>query len=156
MKKILFLDFDGVMLPYNANIKHKEYPYIHTPIQLFDKKCVNVLNEIIQVTDCDVVITSDWRNHLEMDELIEIFHLNKIVKEPFSRTKNGKYTNPDTLESDRIYEIQEYIQQNNVTKFCVVDDLDLSLIQPFVHCVKYKTEGIKQLGIKENIIKHLL
>ena len=65
--KILFCDIDGVILPFHNNNKRIEIPDFNSSFELFDSKCVKVLNEIIQETDCEIVISSDWRNHFNLE-----------------------------------------------------------------------------------------
>jgi hypothetical protein len=65
------------------------------------------------------------------------------------------------LERIRILEIQEWLENNQVDKWVAVDDLNMSPqanggygLENFVLTPR-STEGIKQLGIKEQILGFL-
>jgi len=53
MKSVLFLDIDGVMVPFGM-VGRDEGIYDHDP---FDKGCVKILNTIIDQTDCEIIIS---------------------------------------------------------------------------------------------------
>jgi hypothetical protein len=60
------------------------------------------------------------------------------------------------IESNRVNEISGWLNKHpEVTHWVAIDDLDLSKLPNFVHTKKMK-EGIKQSGIKEQILKFLL
>jgi hypothetical protein len=167
--KVLFLDHDGVMCTANEfGSRHKKRKklglsniipinYIKTTIDFddFNIKCVVVLNEIISVTNCKIVITSDWRNYADINLLTEIYKEQGIIEAPYDVTRIVDFmSDHDTLESNRVYEIQRYLADHpEITSYCVVDDL-LMNIPNFVYC-GYINEGIKQSGIKDKIIKIL-
>lgn len=139
----LFLDHDGVLLPLQSDNK-RLYTSKFNEYELFDKKCVAVLNKIISNYDVQIVVTSDWRLYFDLEELCEIYQVNGILTKPIAITLD--------LQSNRVLEIQTYIQTNNIENYVVIDDLDLS-IENFVKCSKAQTEGIKQSGIYDKIIK---
>lgn len=62
MRKILFLDIDGVV--NHQNTFHK-YPKSHYPI---DQYCAFLVGKIQLDTGCEVVLSSSWRHH---DEAVE-------------------------------------------------------------------------------------
>ena len=58
--KILFLDFDGVIClstEWGSRYKTK------TQFDRFNAKALKVLNEILFLTDCEIVVSYDWRFH---------------------------------------------------------------------------------------------
>ena len=58
------------------------------------------------------------------------------------------------LNECRATEILKYVKENNVQKFIVIDDLELtSWFETNFVRTKRPDEGIKQVGIKEKIIK---
>ena len=150
--KVLFLDIDGVVQPFN--LRDNIVIYKDVRCVKFNKKSVKVLNEIIDKTDCEIVISSDWRHHYDLEGLQIIFEFNGIKKVPIDTTEIEVYTNAIHLEDDRVIEIKNWLKKNKVEKFCVVDDMNLD-IENFVHCNRTYNEGIKQTGIKEKIIKIL-
>ena len=70
--KIIFLDIDGVLrthksdLEWSKKINAKVYRGVN---RLFDKELVDNLNEVIFLTNAKIVVTSNWRIHLSLDEL---------------------------------------------------------------------------------------
>jgi hypothetical protein len=154
--KILFLDIDGVLVPFNDISKRIDYEDVHN-FYMFDKKCVKVLNEIIDAVDFEIIISSDWKYHYTLDQLRKIFKLNGINKSPFGVTIEKDYVTAQTLEPDRCFEIEDAVEKLNPEKWCSVDDLDLSELgeDHFVLCGRPYKEGIKQTSIKEKIIERL-
>ena len=150
--KVLFLDIDGVVLPFNVNGKTRDD---------FDKKSVKVLNRIIEKTDCEIVVSSDWRNHCTLKQLENIFEYNGVIKKPIDITPNSIKYDMEGLDVGRVDEIKMWLDDNkekhNIEEYCAVDDLDLSELGPehFVQCVRPYNEGIKQTSIEDKIIKRL-
>jgi hypothetical protein len=172
--KIMFLDHDGVIClssEWGSRFKNKEG--LDSTFDRFNKKAINVLNEIIEVTDCDIVISSDWKYHGTLEQMQELYKLRGIVKSPIAYTtmslpNTSHFFNRNTdLEETRSLEILEYLKEHpEVTNWVAVDDMDLSErygpisgnylwgLKNFVRTPK-SNEGIKQSGIKEKIIKFL-
>lgn len=155
--KILFLDLDGVMVPVfgckgNDLAISKDNQW---DVEPFSKLAVKILNEIIEKTDCEIILSSDWRNHFTLSEIWDIFFANGVIKAPIGFTGNSKMYTADKLEIGRETEIQEWIDAHGIKQWCAVDDLNLSgLGNRFIHC-KTPQMGIKQCSIKEKIINVL-
>jgi hypothetical protein len=154
---ILFLDIDGVLAPFNNPNVYENHPDVHSEFYLFNKDCNIILNDIIEKTNCEIVISSDWRLYYTLNELKCIFEKNEILKSPIAVTIEKDFKSLQNLESNRCYEINEFVKNNDISKWCALDDLDLSGLgeSHFVFCTKPYTEGIKQLSIKEKLIKKL-
>jgi len=188
--KTIFLDNDGVIcLSNNWGGRSKKWAkyrsanpetsrYIDdAPVEVrfddFDKKAVKVLNEILEETDAEIVVSSDWRCHANLEELGEYFLSQGILKKPIGFTKLlGQCNQPENyewlhkwdLEQSRSLEILQYLRDNpEITQWVAVDDLDMGKngeewkdwgLDNFV-LTPSRTEGIKQSGIKEKIIKFL-
>lgn len=195
--KVIFLDNDGVICLSNTwGTRHKkqkewggaklsmsprEYP-IQYRFDNFDKKAVEVLNSIIEETDCEIIVSSDWRLHGTLEELGEYYQSQGIVKKPIGVTDLFKDIYPREwsqlrfradLELERYMEINHWLENHpEVTHWVAVDDLNMSVdylsnqftprdgsdtkpgLTNFVHTVK-DDEGIKQSGIKDKILKFL-
>lgn len=161
MNKIIFIDIDGVLcLDSEINAKNTRWGSIHR----FNNKAVKVLNHILNITDADLVISSDWKNNnnLSFKDLQEIFiEWAGIIKQPIDVTPNlwGKeFTKLSQLEECRSKEILEYVKLYNIEKWVAVDDLDLSNYlseDHFVH-TRRGNEGIKQTGKSKEIINKLI
>lgn len=191
--KILFLDNDGVIcLSSNWGSRHKKQkkwgqrklsmspPSIPVEYRFdnFDKKAIKILNEILEETDAEIVVSSDWRLYATLEELGEYYTSQGIIKKPIGVTKKlGEFDTPDDfqwsrqwdLEQTRSFEIHQYLKDNpQITHWVAVDDLNMGKtglyysmefehewgLENFVH-TPLSTEGIKQTGVKEKILSHL-
>lgn len=162
MKPIIFLDIDGVLCTFGEYYRNRKkfwekYEFADTlklPYE-FNKGCVKVFNEILEKTDADIVVTSDWRTHYSVETLGNIFKFNSVIKSPIDVT-DVEPTSMSYLERNRGHEIDIYIKKHMVEKYVIIDDLNLS---KFVDSSKFvrtiEREGLKQSGIKEKILKIL-
>ena len=157
---IIFLDIDGViatdkefmMNRTKFRMKYPEAKELHIPYP-FNKGCVDILNHIIEETNPKIVISSDWRLHWDLVELDSIFKFNGVLKSPEDKTIiSGKFGG--LLNSNRVFEISNYIETHKIKTWVAIDDLDLSeLGENFVRTVS--DEGLKQTGIKKKILTKL-
>jgi hypothetical protein len=145
----------------------------------FDKKAVKVLNEIIELTDAEIIVSSDWRYHATLDELGDYYTSQGIIKRPISCTPRTEDIDPETwnkrfrframIEEERAFEITHVLgQMPSITHWVAVDDLNMGKVvkghgytveyewglNNFVHTMLSR-EGIKQSGIKDKILKFL-
>jgi hypothetical protein len=141
----------------------------------FDQKAIKILNEIIEVTGCEIVVSSDWKLHATLEELGDYYESQGIIKRPIALTPNIQDCNVHgnlfiwsprwDLEQTRTIEIRQYLQDHpEVTHWVSVDDLDMGkngeswkddwAIDNFVLTPR-SNEGIKQSGVKEKILKFL-
>ena len=142
----------------------------------FNKKAVKVLNEILLKTDAEIVVSSDWKSFATLEEMGDYYTSQGIIKRPIDFTGNEIDTNKVTwdnewdLEGTRSLEIHTWLEQHpEVTHWVAIDDLNMGKTGIFSN-VEFKhdwglnnfvltplsKEGIKQVGIKEKIIKFLL
>jgi hypothetical protein len=188
--KIIFLDIDGVICLSNnwggRSKKWKKYRssnpetsrYIDdAPVEVrfddFDSKSIKVLNEILEETDAEIVVSSDWRCHANLEELGEYFISQGILKKPVGVTKMlGQCDQPENYpwsrkwdtEQSRSLEILQYLHDHpEITQWVAIDDLNMGKngeswknwgLDNFV-LTPSSSEGIKQSGIKDKIIKFL-
>ena len=191
--KIIFLDHDGVICLSNnwggRNKKWSKYRSANpdsskeikqAPVSVrfddFDEKSVRILNEILEETGAEIVVSSDWKLHATLEELGEYYGLHNITKKPIAFTPNIQHCKDYgssfiwsprwELEQIRTIEIKQYLHDHpEVTHWVAVDDLNMGKIgEPwkdewsidnFVWTPK-PSEGIKQSGIKEKILKFLM
>ena len=172
--KAIFLDNDGVMClstewggrdkkikkwklqnPDSAvYVNDKSIP-AWVRMDSFNAKAVKVLNEILEKTGAEIVVSSDWKLHCTLEQLQEMFIKYGVAKAPIATTPNHVLKSMDELESTRVAEIEDWLSQNpQVDKWVAIDDLDLSALGNFVHTKRIK-EGLKQCGIKEQVLKLL-
>jgi hypothetical protein len=164
--KVIFLDNDGVICLDNnwggRTRKWKEYQKLNPENQLvilapveyrfddFDQKAVKVLNEILEETGAEIVVSSDWRLHATLEELGDYYIAQGISKRPIGLTRTyvdirkdmpegvevqsqfyGEdyafpYTRNDEYEIVRHLEILQYLKDHpEVTHWVAVDDLNM-------------------------------
>jgi len=163
----IFLDLDGVLVTSNQLYTKKLHPKYGCPP--FDKKCVKIFNEILEKTNSTIILSSDWKYHYNQAMINEIFKWNNI-KKPISNytpslwgietSVEFNFKSLDDLEKCRATEIIHFTGErklNNI-KWVAIDDLDLNPFLPDKNFVQTPriSEGIKQTGIKEKILKRLL
>lgn len=195
--KVIFLDNDGVICLSNnwgerakkwANFKRDnpdvefENRPVHCRFDDFDKKAVTVLNEILEETGAEIVVSSDWRLRASLEELGEYYESQGMIKRPIAVTDRFEDIHPSEwkvlrfraeLELERSMEINHWLDNHpEVTHWVAVDDLDMSHtflgnhfaaaddsdkkpgLTNFVLTPRSR-EGIKQCSIKEKIIEFL-
>jgi|APGre2960657373_1045057.scaffolds.fasta_scaffold24861_2 hypothetical protein len=196
--KVIFLDHDGVIcLSTEWGGRHKKQKewggrklsMTNSEVPLdcrfdnFNKKAIKILNEILEETGAEIVVSSDWKRWANVEEMGEYYESQGIKKKPIAFTPNlGQCTwyidaypagfmwsRAWDLEQTRVIEIKQYLHDHpEITHWVSIDDLrmgkeglDYSIpyehewgLDNFVETPK-STEGIKQTGIKEKIIKFL-
>jgi hypothetical protein len=75
MKKIIFLDFDGVMdTAYYDHICSKNgLPISDKYGILFDPNCVKNLKNIIDQTGADIVVSSTWKDFMSYKQILDMW-----------------------------------------------------------------------------------
>lgn len=193
--KVIFLDHDGVIcLPKQWGSRSKkrrklidkenitEFDKINIKVDDFDESAVDILNEIIKETGCEIVVSSDWKYSLTLEEMGKYYESKGIIKKPISYTEpfnhkeyieyrisqeNQGYSH--TPEEYRAYEIHKYLEKHpEITHWIAIDDLDMryysysyarEIIVPWglknFIMTRYN-EGLKQTGLKDKILKYLI
>ena len=195
--KIIFLDHDGVICLDNnwgsrrkkqdkwggrkLSMSLKEIP-LEYRFDNFDKKAIDVLNEILETTEAEIVVSSDWKAWASIEQMGEYYEMQGIIKKPIAYTKNlGQCSFQDTksfiwsstydLEQSRYVEITQYLMDHpEITHWVSIDDLHMGRhvenskygafdrddwgLENFVWTPR-PSEGIKQSGVKEKILKYL-
>jgi hypothetical protein len=196
--KVIFLDNDGVIcLGNNWGSRFKKQKKwggrrlsmtnAQIPLEYrfdnFDEKAIKVLNRIIEQTDAEIVVSSDWRYHATLEELGDYYISQGITKRPIATTDTTENIDPEAwkllrfradLELERAIEINYWLSNHpEVTNWVAVDDLNMSVdflsqhfspreagseekpgLTNFVH-TPLSREGIKQNGVEEKILKFL-
>jgi len=159
--KILFLDIDGVLNSfdnmnamctlgkYTGDKSYDEYGH------KFDERCVRWLEYIVIETDCDIVISSTWRR-AGLDKMKKMWEDRKLPGDIIDITPRRvdesiiSLYSKDNPRADRGYEIQQWIDNNNVQYYCIVDDdCDMLSHQNFV-----KTNG--RVGLDYDTTKEIV
>jgi len=193
--KVIFLDHDGVIClatewggRFKKQQKHgrkMSQSVLSLPVDCrfdnFNKKAVAILNEIIEETGAEIVVSSDWKRWATCEEMGEYYESKGICKKPIAYTPDLSectWYNSNTfvwapkwdLEQTRAIEIKQYlIDHPEITHWVAIDDLNMGApytdpdwgdmdrdwgLTNFVLTPKSR-EGIKQSGIKESILKFL-
>lgn len=192
--KIIFLDHDGVIcLSTEWGGRHKKQTKVKRKLSQsieslpvdarfdnFNKKAVKILNEILEETGAEIVVSSDWKRWANVEEMGEYYESKGIIKKPIAFTPNlGQCTwyndkvwiwsRDWDLEMSRVIEIKQYLHDHpEITHWVSIDDLDMGktgkkwgvefehdwALDNFVLTPR-GNEGIKQSGIKEKVIKFL-
>jgi hypothetical protein len=197
--KVIFLDHDGVIcLSSNwgsRGKKQKEYgrkmsqSVNELPVKVrfdnFDKKAIDTLNEILEETNAEIVVSSDWKRWATVEEMGEYYESQGIKKKPIDFTpffrdlmKDGKapkigefhYQRFEDLEQERHFEILDYLKDHpEITHWVAIDDLNMGIDIVYTDgqedqrywgltnfvWTPQESEGIKQSGKKEKILEFL-
>ena len=187
--KVIFLDNDGVICLSNnwggrskkwANYRSenpesskilKEAP-VTVRFDDFDKKAIKILNEVLEETGAEIVVSSDWKLHATLEELGTYYESQGIVKKPIAITPNLEDFDPESaglyhwkgwLERKRILEIEKYLELNpQITHWVAIDDLHMAPENNQGHGLKNfvltprSNEGIKQSGISYKLKSFLI
>jgi hypothetical protein len=88
----------------------------------FDLDAVAVLNDIIQQTGAEIVISSDWKRETTLSGMCEFYQKQGIEKMPLAYT--DWLPGAATYHEQRAGEINAWLGQHpETTHWCAVDDL---------------------------------
>ena len=192
--KCIFLDHDGVIcLSYNWGGRTKKWSKYRSenpesssdkkdaPVFVrfddFDEKSVRILNQILEKTGAEIVVSSDWKRWANVEEMGEYYESQGIIKKPIALTpdlgdctweneerESWFWTPRWDLEMTRVVEIRQYLHDHpEITHWVAIDDLDMGKngeswknwgLDNFVLTPR-SNEGIKHSGIKEKVLKYL-
>jgi len=162
MLKVLFLDLDGVMV---TDRDWQPLGWDHGPFdtELFDPECVKVLNRVLRETDAQVVLSSDWRLHLSLTQMWDVFKFNQVERMPLGFTgfeceEESRRVPAKRLEEFRGLEVTNWLTQhgfgNQFDFWVAVDDMNLS-----PHCRRFvRTSwkvGLATPGVEEKLVAML-
>jgi hypothetical protein len=116
--KVLFLDIDGVLLPFDADT-----PGCTGPDEHFPRSAVSALNGLTTQTGCKIVLTSTWR-------CIECIDVPAIFKE---EGISGEIIGGTPTVGTRAEEIAAWLAavSEPVESFAIIDDFDRGLSEAF-------------------------
>lgn len=110
---VIFTDIDGVLNPHWR--------------KMWDKKAISNYNKLCKELDLKPVITSTWRLNHTKEELQDVFTNQGIDINIFDYT-------PHLDQKDRGLEIKEWLLNNKVDNYVVIDDRVFD-IEPHVNNV---------------------
>jgi len=124
--KVLFLDIDGVL-------NSREYMKKIGRGDVIDPRCVLYLNEVINTTNCNIVVSSAWRNIHTWPELLAILEDNGVNVKTFIGKTPDRFHQFKTRGDEIIEWIEDYSIRNDVDlTYAVVDD-ELTGLEKVIH-----------------------
>ena len=154
VKKVLFLDFDGVMVTdrYQAQLMASDSPLRDGHGAKFDPICVENLRQIIDSTDAEIAVTSTWKTNLGLDGIQQMWQARNLPGKVVGVTPNI-----DTLH--RGNEIQAWLDANpNAVRYAIIDDcpiLDFFREEQLQHLFKVDERTGLDEETANKIIEHL-
>ena len=160
MRKVIFLDIDGVLSPrwWDSDKQSDNYG------RLFDAKAVANLSKIVEETEAEIVISSSWKNVglVELQNMWRDRNLpGKIVDITPDYMSDELLLKEDSSNMDYLYERGSEIQGwlllhgDDVGRYVIIDDMDDILPEQLSHFVQTDPEvGITNDDVKK--VVHLL
>jgi len=161
----IFLDIDGVLATDKQFFMSRARYHGKSPVAAelgvpypFDPGCVDKLNQILRDTGARIVLSSDWRLHWSLSDMALIFRMNGVESVPYDATTNLPMAN---LEMARAAEIGDYVSENGLTDFVVIDDLNVGKFMARTgeqdkFFMTRSSEGLKQVGLAGKIARRIL
>jgi len=178
--KVIFMDHDGVIClesewgsrfdkqkKYDPRPTIKEIPILDR-FDNFNRSCVECLNQVIRDTDCEIVISSDWRTWATLEEIGEYYESQGIIKKPIGLTPfmDRSEVPPEFefkmglgLNQTRVLEIRKWLDNHpHVVSWVAIDDMRLGEqgwgLEHFVLSTDHKN-GICNSEVKTLLIEYL-
>lgn len=128
-KNILFLDFDGTMIPTLFSAFYKQLNRVNQDIrpedgygEFFAPHCVASLADMTRAQYFDIVITSRWKLDMRLGRLQQMWKARGYPGNVLDVT-------PD-LPGSRGEEIQAWLNQHPVDSYVILDDMGPSMFLP--------------------------
>lgn len=150
--KILFLDIDGVLNKHDAKSMYDD--------NALQPERISLINYVIENTQCKIFVISNWAQQLTVGRLSAMLYSKGLKPNSISGAIQSKEMFCEGMIVIGIVKDQfvvDYIKENNITSYAVVDDdmkteiLDLSkLVQPNRSIGITKIEADKLINILNN------
>ena len=105
-RRVIFLDIDGVLAPISHWDRYGD----------LDPACIRVLNEIVQGSGADVVVSSTWRHGKTVAELQEVLEGEGFTGRVIDKTPTG------VPGAGRGGEIAAWLAEHAVGGYVIIDD----------------------------------
>lgn len=150
----IFLDFDGVMLPFNSYTN--EILLNDVLYYTFPKYTVKNINKLIEDFDVNFVITSDWRLDLSLSDLNDLFIISGIENAKIIGKLPYRQITVQNQHIVRSELISEYLVKYKIEKYLVIDDLSIpNHDNNFVMCTSPYSKGISSSSTLREIYTKL-
>jgi len=144
MKPIIFLDIDGVLTTPESRSK----PFANIANgTCWDLTIVRRLHNLILETNADIVISSAWREDMNLVNAIFIAFGLDI---PIGRTRLNKLSEDHGSDS-RKRQILEFVNEHNPPNWAVLDDLPMDFGEHDWRFIQTNPD----IGLTANDVKHL-
>jgi hypothetical protein len=162
--KVLFLDHYGVLCLSKQPVTRTEFSmptsdeFTDTGITFFsnfDPDAVSVLNDIIALTDAEIVISSDWKRETTLSGMCEFYQKQCIKKMPIDYTTwlPGSYT----YHEQRATEINTWLDHHpETTHWVAVDDLYMGTWLTNFAWAKNVHLGLNDISVQKQLLTYLL
>jgi len=131
MKKIIFLDIDGVLNSYRSVHAFGDYPNNESNHDKFDHVAVGLIRTVCKKCNAEIILSSRWRLFSGWENLEDVLDLPII-----GRT-------PALLSGSRGQEIAMWLRDNVVFDYVIVDD-DSDMLES-------QKENFVQVDMKEGL-----
>jgi hypothetical protein len=126
--KVIFLDFDGVLNSDGFLLQARRKSVFEKDADEIDPSRVALLNQIVQCTGADVVVSSSWRIIMKLADIRGLLKNHGFVGNIVGATPN--IGTPNRVRGD---EIQRWIVEcpTTVSNFVILDDdADMGALLP--------------------------
>ena len=140
--KIIFLDIDGVLQPYDAENRFymsdkslidklsEKYHTNYHAYSIYDimavyydwnEQAIARLKYILEKTNAKIIISSDWRNDKEPNKMRDLLKIHELDKYWYA----DNYINKDyiPISKRRALEIKDSLDKYPIDEFVVLDDM---------------------------------
>lgn len=121
LDKTIFLDFDGVI---NNSLRWNLVP---VPDHPFDKPLVSNINSVIQNTGAKIVVSSDWRIGVSMNDIKDLLKHAGFIGKIVGATPNTFVGHDVSSQKQRVIQINSWLSNFKVNRWIAIDDMDLPL-----------------------------
>lgn len=121
MKRVIFLDFDGVMDTgsYDSYLVNNNMPNVDEFGPVFDPECVKALESILNATGAQIVVSSTWKEFMTIEEIQEMWRCRKLPGVVIGMTPSCSRHRGD--------EIDAWLADCDTTcEYVIIDDMDES------------------------------
>ncbi len=128
-KNVLFLDFDGTMIPTTFSAFYEQLNRLNRDIptgdgygEFFAPHCVAGLQRIVRAQYVDIVVTSKWKMDMNLERLQQMWRHRQYPGIIVGVTPN--------LPGSRGDEIKAWLDEHPVDGYAILDDMGPSMFLP--------------------------
>lgn len=121
MKKIIFLDFDGVMdtAYYDHYLVKNGLPETDKYGCVFDPDCIKALAHIIEDTGASIVVSSTWKDFMPMEQILQMWKDRNLPGEVIDATPTVSKHRGDEIDA-------WFAEYGKPCQYVILDDLPFS------------------------------